>query len=284
MERYTDNNGEKRGWKKTQTFETGYRVEDADGKAVRRDAKVLVMTEDGEPASTDMLESVANRLLSNGSAVPALALLRQVYEARRDELGDDDLKTLTARCSFGLALSRCGRSFEGLLQQRTAIEKMEELLDANDRALLEAKSDMTSVLLDLKRGEEAEETSRALLAALERVAPDDGKADELAAVVFNQLGSALRLQGRVDEAIESYERAIELLREKRNCDAQSLIYESTVGSSLLKMDRCEKALFHLQRAYDGLCASLGAEHDVTKEVGRSLDEARRRLGETEREG
>jgi len=144
--------------------------------------------------------------------------------------------------NYGVALSRVGRDSESLMAFRQAADMIEEVAGRDHYLYRLSISNLAALHLRNDEPAQAEELIRDILADLERRAEEYGGVETAyRATALDILGSALTLQGRLEEAEASYTEALALLdsMEEREWPALESTIEGRLENVREEMDRAE---------------------------------------------
>ena len=96
---------------------------------------------------------------------------------------------------------------------------------------------------------------------------------------LNNIGSILRDQGRLDEALQYFQRALEIDERALGPDHPSVaMTKSNFAGVLFERGDKKRAIDMYRTAYESLRKSLGAEHPLSRTVSQNLKAAVARTG------
>lgn len=144
------------------------------------------------------------------------------------------------------------------------------------RAAVEAATELVFVVGSrLGRHDDAQTWSRHAQTQLERIGGDD----RMAAVLSSNLGSVRRHEGRLEEALELYRRAVELRRAALGHDDDKVaVFEQNVGTVLFDLGRFDEGFSALEHALGVQSSVYGPDHPQLAQAVNNVGAALYRVG------
>ncbi|HSZ29284.1 MAG TPA: tetratricopeptide repeat protein [Pseudonocardiaceae bacterium] len=154
-------------------------------------------------------DTIASLAYTQGRYSLAERAWTQIYEARRDEHGEEHPDTLTSRNNRALALGELGRLEEAETEHRAVLQIRQRALSEEHPDTLISRNNLASVLRGLGRLEEAEAEHRAEFQICRRVLGEEHP-DTLASL--HNLASVLGELGRLEEAETGHRAVLQICR------------------------------------------------------------------------
>ncbi|NCT66467.1 MAG: serine/threonine protein kinase [Rhodanobacteraceae bacterium] len=289
---------------------------------------ILAAAADVRPAATDaarafatMLDVVRSNLSAllreRGELAESQALLREVLERRRAELGERAPATLASRHKLALVLAAQGDNATAAQEAEATLALQREVLGNAHAVTLTTMQTLANILVatgDLERAEALARESLAgfeaqfgdghvqALAAMNTLAyllDERRKVDEAEALYrrilaiqqregathptslapHNNLAMLLLTAGRLDAAEREFVALLQASRRMVGADhAMTAIFMSNHGLCLARLGRLAEARAELESAHARLGTLLGPAHARTRAAAERLAEVYRRLG------
>ncbi|CAL1148748.1 unnamed protein product [Cladocopium goreaui] len=169
--------------------------------------------------------------------------------------GHDSLGTANVAANWARQLQRHNRHAEAAALYHSAFTTRRAALGVAHPETLEVQASWAASLLSLNRLAEAEEV-------LQEALPHHHQLSAAAAQAHSTLGQALRLQGKLSEALEHFRFAYQIFSDQRGNHAESNVFAaaSNLASMLHDAKRWEEAEQMFRVAIDGLEQTLGKQH------------------------
>jgi tetratricopeptide (TPR) repeat protein len=194
------------------------------------------------------------------AALPALQRAVALREKRGDWQGLSD-----ALCALAEGLGRAGRGREGLDIGRRCVSLVEqELGPVHPRVALALNLGLLFSLSALGETDEEEKVLRRVVEIEERSLPSD---HWQLGLHLNNLGEALRKQGRCGEALAPLERAVAIA--ERRLPSSAVVVATmlgNLGACLVDLGRAAQARAHLERAKELAGSVTSAPPEVLSDV------------------
>ena len=235
-----------------------------DAVSVLEEALRLAESELGEthPSTANMLDALTVPLGKLHRYEDALELNARALAIRRDLEGQGHPAVARLLESRGILQYGKGRPADALQSMREAYA-IRHALAPTAGPTVRLAGNLSSVLMAVAADRGTDEGERAevlaLLGPLARELESSGHADEpTSGMVFENLGSALMKEGRVEEGLRLIERGVASLEASHGPNSITLGPGlSKLASAELKLDRFEEARTHAKRA-----RSIAIENDA----------------------
>ena len=225
----------------------------------------------------DMRSRLSWTLRQRGKMDDALAEARRAYAELVAKAPEDDPQRLDAGGRLAILLSDAGHYDEAIALIRDMIARRTEQLGADHPRTLAWRLSLAVFYLQKRDYAAGEMVLKAMLGP---VAKKYGENSSMLAMVHNNLGGALRQQGKVEEAGPHYRFAYEFNLSHNGPEAPNTFMARHNLANWLLDDG------QIQKAYEEQVACLeiserifGADHNVTSEILRGLGMAQLALGE-----
>ena len=224
----------------------------------------------------DLHSRLSWTLRQRGKLDDAMAEARRGYDELAAKMPEDHPQLLDAGGRLAILLSDGGQYDEAIALIREMIARRAELLGYDHPRTLGWRLSLAVFHLQ-KRDYAAGE--KELKALLDPVARTYGENSAMLAMVHNNLGGALRQQGKVEEAGPHYRYAFDFNLEQNGPQAPNTIMaRHNLANWLLDAGQAETALEEQQACLALSESVFGADHDVTAEILRGLGMAQIALG------
>ncbi|WP_303748021.1 serine/threonine-protein kinase [Stenotrophomonas pigmentata] len=235
----------------------------------------------GDPAHLWLAYDMQSRLswvrFVQGKAPEALALAKEALDGFIRIAPADDQQRLDAVKRYANLLSTSGDYTQSIALMDDVVRRRTHINGLDHPLTLVARRDLVTTRLRMRDFAGAEPELRQLLAAYERIyGPDNG----YPIGVRGMLGSALREQGKVQEAGPHYRATMEWNARRFGPESQSTVVARHNHANWLLAAGQASASRDEQRALLAIAdRSLGRANHVTAEILRGLAEAELAMGE-----
>ena len=224
----------------------------------------------------DLHSRLSWTLRQRGKLEDAMAEARRGYDELVARMPEDHPQLLDAGGRLAILLSDGGHYDEAIALLREMIARRAELLGYDHPRTLGWRLSLAVFHLQ-KRDYAAGE--KELKSMLDPVARQYGEDSAMLAMVHNNLGGALRQQGKVEEAGPHYHYAYEFNLQHNGPQAPNTIMaRHNLANWLLDAGQPQKAWEEQQECLALSERVFGADHDVTAEILRGLGMAQLALG------
>jgi serine/threonine protein kinase len=215
-----------------------------------------------DPRTLARLQFVLGSTLHDlGRDGPAVPLLRQAYDNRKELLGPDDPETLAAGESLVTAYHMGGQFDKALPLAEELVARSTARFGRDDPVTLMSQSDLALVLRDGGKTDDAVRLFREVGSKIkERLGPDDSRT----LAVLHNLGNAYRAAHRPDEAVPLLEDVLARRKVLHGPDHfATLRTKESLGLAYLGTGRLGRALPLLEDAANKQEIKLGLGHPDT---------------------
>ncbi|MCL7715777.1 serine/threonine-protein kinase [Stenotrophomonas mori] len=224
----------------------------------------------------DMQSRRAWVLFMQGAAAQATALAREAFEALSAGMPGDDQQRLDAAKRYAAMLATSGAYAEAVVLLDEVVQRRTRRNGHDHPLTLAARRDRATVRLQMRDFAAAEPELRALVAAYRTLY---GENSSYTANARGLLGSALREQGKVEEAGPHYRSAMESNAARYGAESFTAVISRHNHANWLLADGQAQASEQEQRALLEIAErTLGRDNHVTAEILRGLAEAELALG------
>lgn len=233
---------------------------------------------EGLPVSLipDLRSRLSWTLRQLGEIDEALAEATRAYDELVSLMPDNHPQLLDAGGRRAILLSDLGQYDEAIALISEMIARRAEELGIDHPRTLNWR--LSRAVFHLQKRDYATGEAE-LKSILEPIARQYGEDSQRLARVHNNLGGALRQQGKIDEAGPHYRFALEHFQRHQGPDApETLIARHNHANWLLDAGQLEQALVEQQACLSLSEKQFGADHSVTSEVLRGLGLAQIALG------
>lgn len=229
-------------------------------------------------AAVDILRRAGLYLLEREQLPAALVAFERMAALSTWFYGPDSRQMATAINNKGSVLIRMDRLGEARDHYARALEIDERRLPPTDPAIAANLSNLGSVLLYMRDPAEVAEAVRYFERALPILEAAHGALHPDVAKCLNQLGSALREIGRVDDARRRYEQALAIIEQAPGLGPDDPMV-TTVLANLAQAVRRPEARPLLERAWRIVEGAYPPDHPLVATTLAALSDNLRELGE-----
>jgi len=200
-----------------------------------------------------------------GNLDESIALARECVAQRRELDGVDAESTLNAMLQLGGQLVYAKRLDEAreVLEACLGLQRAKHDTDG----MMSALNNLGYCYTELDRPQDALDV---LLEAQELKIDKHGENSVTASIGYHNIAKALERLGRIEESLESHQRAIAISTGLTGDAVRTLVFRGAYGTALITGKRYEDAETELLAAYQGLEEHLGADNFRTRSVATKL--------------
>jgi tetratricopeptide (TPR) repeat protein len=235
--------------------------------------RALSVAAKGSLDEADALFSLGSIALDLSKYEAALAHYEAALKIRKSLLDDDHVDVVGVYINLSTVLRRLGRVDEALAMCTSALEIYNKAPGDNHEGIVICHNNMGNTLNEQgKHGEALDHYSIGLEITLKREGETAGAADFL-----HNIGAILRLQNKLDEAMEKFVSALRIY-EKAKSDRGIASCHHNIGEVLMEQGNLDAALEHARKALEIRRSKLSPEHADCGESHFLVGEIFRRSG------
>ena len=206
-----------------------------------------------------------------GNYERAIAAHREALRLNETHLPKQLMNIANCCNNLGNALQGAGFFEESVELHQRALAIREEILRPNHPALVMSYANLALPLLEVGKVKESESMSRKAYALRDPHLPEF---HHLRAVSLNNIAKAVLAQGRAEEALDLYSQAVHQARSVFDDEhIMVLVMRANRANCMAKVgDDVQAARLELNDCYDGLVATIGADHRRTQVVAEFIEQ------------
>jgi hypothetical protein len=217
-----------------------------------------------EDSSTvaQLQETLGTALHNLGRNAPALALLSQAYETRKNELGPDDLRTLGIMENLPHLYLNAGQPNKARQMAEEGVARSKARFGPEHPATLSSIGTLALINRDTGKPNEAVRLLSEVLDIQKARQPQD----EIALLIcMHNLGNSLKAAGQVDKSIPLFEETLARRKIKHGPDHfATLRTMAALGDAYCRTNRLDQGLPLLELVVSRQEAKLGLAHPDTQ--------------------
>ena len=208
---------------------------------------------DDREARADLLHNAASYEIDLGNFKLAEAWVDEAWQIRKEQLGEDNTKTLESMHNLAMACYEAGKSNEAVRRQEEVVERLGKTAEETGSMLLVAKNALVSYYLDVGKWVEAESLAKEVVEASERLGVEEQEDTwdrKMTLVqVWRSTGKHELAQSLVETTIE--EKRAQIREDQAEQDASSVTGEGAAEEKEEEEEEEEEAETSLiQNSYD----------------------------------
>ena len=205
---------------------------------------------DDKKTRAELLHNAASYEIDLGNFKLAEAWVDEAWQIRKEQLGEDNTKTLESMHNSAMACYEAGKSNEAVRRQEEVVERLGKAAEKTGSMLLVAKNALVSYYLDVGKWVEAESLAKEVVEASEGLGVEEQEdtwdRKMTLAQVWRSTGKHELAQSLVETTIEEKRAQI---REDQAEQDQSSMTEEGVAEKEEKEEDCEESSL-VQNSYD----------------------------------